>query len=66
MSDVSLVDSNFKVHMIINDLMKKVLPKIPEEIRAKIDKGNITPTSFKNKNDVLSNTDLQKEAGYKS
>jgi hypothetical protein len=51
--------------MNINELMKKELPKIPNEIVEKINNPNsITLTEFDDKNDILKSIDLQNEIGY--
>lgn len=51
--------------MSIKDLMKKELPKIPDEIQMALSKNEITPTSFYEKNNILKCEKLQKEVGYK-
>lgn len=51
--------------MNIQDLMKKPLPQIPPEIAEALCKNEITLTPFECKNDILSNTDLQNEIGFK-
>lgn len=50
--------------MNIERLMKKKLPEIPEEIQKALENNKITPTSFKDKNDILKIEGLQKEVGY--
>lgn len=50
--------------MIIDELMKKPLPKIPDDIRTSIDNGKITPTLFADKDSILQSVELQKEVGY--
>lgn len=48
----------------MEDLMKKPLPEIPFEIAQALKTNKITKTAFENKNDILSDTDLQAEVGY--
>ena len=50
--------------MELQNLLSKPLPVIPADIKAALDKGKITKTSFDNKNDVISETTLQTEVGY--
>lgn len=50
--------------MEIKDLCKKPLPPIPPEIAAALIKNEITRIPFDQKNDILSNIDLQTEIGY--
>ena len=50
--------------MSIENLMKKELPKIPDEIQSALSKNGITATSFYEKNDILKFEELQKEVGY--
>ena len=50
--------------MDLKELLSKPLPKIPLEIKDALGKKVITKTLFENKNEILSNTDLQKEVGY--
>ncbi|MBQ8293360.1 MAG: hypothetical protein IJX78_06145 [Bacilli bacterium] len=49
--------------MDIKQLLIKTLPVIPDDIKYKIHKANITLTSFENKNEILYNVDLQNEVG---
>lgn len=51
--------------MSIEKLMKKELPKIPDEIQNALSKNRISSTTFYEKNDILKLEKLQKEAGYK-
>ena len=51
--------------MEIKDLLKKPLPQMPYEISDALNKNKITGTPFDAKNTILSDTDLQKEVGYK-
>lgn len=48
----------------MKELLKKTLPNIPIEISEQIGKSEITKTLFENKNDILTNPELQKEIGY--
>lgn len=51
--------------MVLKELMEKPLPRIPEDIAEKIEnKGMVSLTGFDNKNDILSNKELQGEIGY--
>ena len=50
--------------MEIKELLKKALPKIPPEIEKALIKNQITKTPFDQKNNVLSDSDLQTEIGY--
>lgn len=50
--------------MELQSLLKKPLPQIPLKIIDALSKNTITRTSFENKNDILSSTDLQAEVGY--
>lgn len=51
--------------MIIDELMRKPLPKIPKEIYLSLKSNSITPTEFRDKDNILRSEELQKEAGYK-
>ncbi len=51
--------------MDIKSLLKKPLPKMPSDIAEKLNSATITPTAFENKNDILSNSKLQTEVGYR-
>ncbi len=51
--------------MSIENLMKKDLPEIPDDIRTDLNKNQITLTPFYEINDILKSEDLQKEVGYK-
>ncbi len=51
--------------MEINDLLKRPLPEIPSEIEEALRVNKITGTTFEDKNEVLSDVNLQKEVGYK-
>lgn len=50
--------------MGINELLKKPLPKISSEIKAALEKNDITLTPFEHKNDILQSEKLQNEVGY--
>ncbi len=50
--------------MEIKDLLKKTLPQIPPEIADALIKNEITGTPFEQKNDILSDNNLQAEVGY--
>lgn len=50
--------------MNISELKSKPLPKIPAEIKTAISAPQITMTPFENKNEILQNPSLYKEAGY--
>ncbi len=50
--------------MNISELKRKKLPEIPTEIRTAISKQDISLTAFENKDFILSDRSLQKEAGY--
>ncbi len=50
--------------MEITDLFKKPLPQIPSDIADALIKNKITKTPFDQKNDILSDTQLQKEIGF--
>lgn len=50
--------------MELKELLKKPLPKIPFEISEQIGRNKTAKTSFENINDILYNSDLQKEVGY--
>ena len=49
--------------MELSELMKKTMPEIPAEILNALRSGEITKTTFDNKNEVLSNSGLQAEVG---
>ena len=49
----------------MKELLKKPLPAIPADIQAKLNRPNITLTTFENKNDVLTDPALQQEIGFK-
>ena len=51
--------------MVIKRLSEKKLPEMPLEITDALCKNEITLTPFDCKNDILLNTDLQKEIGFK-
>ncbi len=51
--------------MKIEELMKKELPNIPDEIEVDFKKTEITATDFSDKNIILKCESLQKEAGYR-
>ncbi len=48
----------------IEELMRKELPEIPDEIKAALNKNEITPTHFSEMNNILESEKLQKEVGY--
>ncbi|MBQ8783728.1 MAG: hypothetical protein IJZ57_08160 [Clostridia bacterium] len=50
--------------MEIKELLKKPLPLIPPEIINSLIKNKITKTPFDQKNDILSDVELQTEIGY--
>ncbi len=50
--------------MEIKELLKKTLPQIPPEIAKSLIKNEITKTPFDQKNEILSDVDLQTEIGY--
>ncbi len=50
--------------MEIKDLFEKTLPQIPPEIADSLIKNKITRIPFDQKNDILSDFDLQTEIGY--
>lgn len=50
--------------MDLQTLLKKPLPPIPYEIMDALRKKQIAKTSFENKNDILSNTELHNDVGY--
>ena len=50
--------------MEIKELLKKTLPQIPPEIVKSLIKNEITKTPFDQKNEILSDVDLQTEIGY--
>ena len=50
--------------MEIKELLKKTLPQIPPEIANSLIKNEITKTPFDQKNEILSDVDLQTEIGY--
>lgn len=50
--------------MEIKELLKKTLPQIPQEIAKSLIKNEITKTPFDQKNEILSDVDLQTEIGY--
>lgn len=49
----------------MKNLLHKPLPKIPADIRVKLDMSTITLTPIEEKNTILSNCKLQQEVGYK-
>lgn len=49
----------------LEELLTKPLPKIPPEINWAIEHGKITDTAFEDKNNILFNSDLQNEVGYR-
>lgn len=51
--------------MNLEVLLDKPLPSVPPEIEAKLRAGQITLTSFEDRNVILSDADLQKEIGYR-
>lgn len=51
--------------MRIEKLLKKELPKIPNEIKTALIKNQITLTPFDEMNDILISEELQKEVGYR-
>lgn len=51
--------------MRINELMNKPLPQLSQEISDALSRNQISPTSFENKNDILSCETLQQEAGFR-
>lgn len=51
--------------MSMEELMKKKLPEIPDDIKAALRKNEITLTAFEEKDDILKFDNIQKEAGYK-
>lgn len=51
--------------MYIDELKKKPLPVIPENIQNKLNDSSITLTSFEDKNEILRDTSLQQEVGYR-
>ncbi len=51
--------------MLIKNLSEKPLPEIPTEISEALCENKITLLPFECKNDILSNTDLQKEIGFR-
>ena len=51
--------------MEMQELMKKKLPEIPSEIANALETNRITATSFKDKNQILSDEILHQEAGYR-
>lgn len=50
--------------MELQELLNKPLPQIPNELKVAISESKITKTPFECKNEILSNRDLQTEAGY--
>lgn len=50
--------------MELKSLLKKPLPQMPSEITDALKNSMITPTSFENMNDILSDSELQTEVGY--
>ena len=50
--------------MELENLLNKPLPQIPPEISEALNKKQITKTSLENKNDILSNGELQTVVGY--
>ncbi len=50
--------------MEIKELLKKTFPQIPPEITNSLIENKITKTPFDQKNDILSDVDLQTEIGY--
>lgn len=48
----------------MNELLNKPLPTIPEDIQEQLKQSSITLTSFENKNEILTNSTLQKEIGF--
>lgn len=50
--------------MELQSLLKKPLPQMLPEIINSLRENAITPTSFENKNGILSNAKLQTEVGY--
>ncbi len=51
--------------MIIENLMKKKLQQIPDDIKTALIKNQITLTPFKEMNDIMKSEELQKDVGYK-
>lgn len=51
--------------MSIENLMKKEIPQISDEIKNALSKNEITPTLFNEKNTILMSESLQQEVGYK-
>lgn len=49
----------------MENLLNKPLPKIPADIRTKLDTSTITLTPIEKKNIILSDRELQQEIGYK-
>lgn len=51
--------------MHLDELKRKPLPVIPEDIRKKLKYSSITLTSFDDKNSILKDASLQQEVGYR-
>ena len=51
--------------MSIEKLMKKALPKVPDDIKKGLRDNSVTLTPFEEMDSILKQTDLQSEAGYK-
>ncbi len=51
--------------MELKELLNKPLPQMPPEIKEALSKNEITKTTFECKNEVLSNTKLQNEVGFR-
>lgn len=49
----------------MKELLNKPLPDIPAEIQEKLKHPNITLTTYENKNDVLNDSTLQQDVGFK-
>lgn len=50
--------------MKIEELLQKKLPEMPSEIETALGKNQITLTRFEDKNEILTNRQLQQEVGY--
>lgn len=51
--------------MCMDELKSKPLPAIPEDIQTQLDHSSITLTAFEDKNDIIQDTSLQQEVGYR-
>lgn len=49
----------------MKELLNKPLPEIPAEIREQLDNSQITLTPLEEMNEILANSTLQQEVGYR-